>query len=198
MSIFRCFLVAGVGAGLALGTASQGFAFAAQSSTQAIAAMPAIYTVSQSTVKLSPIVVNGRRLVFPLFLQMVKTGLHQPWSGKWADRNQLVCRFEYMLGSHFKTLRCATNGEHFKIQDETQLALMTPAGQLPVSIANYTTRHWINQGAMMKLLKKLPPPGSSYTLRIIAHGGPVVDYVIEDGELTTIHRYISKGKKKKD
>lgn len=202
MSIFRCLLMVGAGAGLALGAAPQGLAFAAQGNTQAIAAPLVKYRVSRSTVELSPIVVYGQHLPVPLILQMVKTGLHRTWSGKWADRGKLVCRFEYMLGTHFQTLKCMTNGEHFKVQDATQLAMInayTNHGEIPETIADWTNGHIINPGAMKALLKRLPPLGSSYTLRVTAaHGKPAIDYVIEDGELTAIHRYIAKGKKKRD
>ena len=170
----------------------------------------ATYKLSEQRVKLSPIVVNGQRLILPLYLQMVRTALHRPWSPLQVDKNKLVCRFQDMMGSRLQTLKCSTNGQHFKQQRETQLALVSARqkyapngrntsinialndGQIPVTIANYTTQHRVNRGAIMALLKKLPPRGSSYTLRVTSHGKPVVDYVIKHGKLKAIHRYTSK------
>ncbi|MGH8127499.1 MAG: hypothetical protein ACRETC_03910 [Gammaproteobacteria bacterium] len=215
MSTAHRFLIVVASAGLALGTASQAYAFMQSGATQAGSEPSATYTVSQNTTQLSPIVVNGQRINFPLALEMIKSALHRPWSGSQADRNKLVCQFVDKMGTHFQRLSCMTNAAHFKRQDATQLAL-APArspghpsgsngllaglanGQIPISIANWTNTHWINRGALLKVLKKLPPVGSSYTLRITEHGKPVIDYVIKDGDLTAVHHYTYKDQKKKN
>lgn len=93
MSTARFVLVAGAAAGLGLGAAPTASAYARQSGA---AAGTPTYTVSQRTVKLSPVTVEGRPLILPLFLQVVKTALHRPWSSKWSDRDKLVCRFPHI------------------------------------------------------------------------------------------------------
>lgn len=205
MRRIRLILVGVVGTGLLVAAAPRALAYARSGGNSS--AGKTTYEVSEQKVKLSPIVVNGQRLILPLYLQMVKTALHRPWSPLQADKNKLVCRFQTMLGSRLHTLSCMTNGEHFKQQRDTQVALVNSTamysargndaamryaldnGQIPVTIANYTNQHRISPGAIRTLLKKLPPAGSSYTLRVTDHGKPVVDYVIKNGELKAIHRY---------
>lgn len=215
MSTTHRFLIVVASTGLALGTASRAHALAQSGTTQANSEPATTYSVSQKTVQLSPITVNGQHLAFPLVLQMIKSGLHRPWSTSRGDRNKLVCRLVDVLGSRVqKKLSCLTNAQHFKLQDAVQLAMINAEaeggrrnhpiltalqnGQIPVSIAHYVDeRHPIPIGTLMPLLKKLPPAGSSYTMRITEHGKPIIDYVIKDGKLTAVHRYIYKKQKKK-
>ena len=208
MKDIRLIWVGVLGAGLLLSAAPRAFAYAQSDGTASAGQLT--YNVPIQTVRLSPIVVNGQRLILPLFLQMVKTALHRPWSSSQADKNKLVCRFRVMLGSHMQTLHCMTNGQYFQQQDKTQEALLAAShdgytspiyyalvnGQIPVSIANYTSEHRVSRGELMVLLKKLPPRGSSYTLRITNHGKPVMDYVIKKGKLKAVRHYIYKHKGK--
>ncbi|MGH8127498.1 MAG: hypothetical protein ACRETC_03905 [Gammaproteobacteria bacterium] len=219
MSTTHRFLIIVASAGLTLGTASGAYAFMQSGAAHANSEPATTFTVAQNTTQLSPIVVNGQRIDFPLVLQIIKTALHRPWSGSRADRNKLVCGFVDKLGTQFKRLSCMTNAAHFKRQDATQISRMNSTmdysvgagessskamyqalenGQIPLSVANWTNNHWINRGALLTLLNKLPPVGSSYTMRITEHGKPVVDYVIKDGELAAIHRYIYKNEKKQN
>ncbi len=202
MKTLRLTALSGISAAVLLASASMAPAFAHSGGS------PATYTVSQQRVKLSPIVVDGQRMVLPVFLQIVRTALRRPWSSARADTNKLVCRFQTMLGSHLQDLSCMTNGQHYAQREATQLALFAASdrpgrsnlyyalsnGQIPVSIANYTSQHRVNRGALLELMKKLPPRGSSYTLRITDHGKALVDYVVKDGELTNIRRYTYKTK----
>ena len=208
MKDMRLILVGALGAGLLVAAAPGAFAYAQSDGTAS--AGQSTYTVSQQRVNLSPIVVDGQRLILPVFLQLLRTALHRPWSSSQADENKLVCRFQTMLGSRMQTLRCMTNAQYFQQQDKTQEALLAAShdgytspiyyalvnGQIPVSIANYTSEHRVNRGELMVLLKKLPPRGSSYTLRITNHGKPVMDYVIKKGKLKAVRHYIYKHKGK--
>lgn len=214
-------------AGMALGTACQAYALTQSGAAQTSSEPSVIRSYSRNEVQLSRIVVNGQRMVMPLFLQMIKSALHRPWSTSRADRNKLVCRFDETLGSHFRqNLSCMTNAAHYERQSATQIARMnatmehptgnsgdSPAGgrdaanqaiynaiengEIAGQIANFTAQNQINIAVLKTMLRKLPPAGSSYTLRITDHGKPAVDYVIKDGELTAIHRYIYKNQKKK-
>lgn len=160
------------------------------------------YQESQQAVELSPIVVNGQHMPFPIALQMIKKAISRPWSSARADRDKMVCRFEDMQGSYLQTLHCETNAQHEKLREATQYGLFmattvrNPAcnlycvlahGMTTLPVLEYVNDHWINRGALMSLLKKLPPADSSYTLRITDHGKPIADYVIENGELVKIH-----------
>ena len=214
MSGFRKSMLGCAGATLVLASIPNAHAFMA-GAMQSAPPPSTTYTVSRDTVQLSRIVVNGHRLIMPLYLQMLKSAIHRSWSSRWGDRNKLVCRFRYALASHFQTLSCMTNGEHFGRERTTQIALDNASalyphrnnfsapyyrafvnGQIPVTIANYTTQHRINRGALMTLLRKLPPAGSSYVLRVTRDGKPAVDYVIRHGEVKAVHRYVyKKGKK---
>lgn len=229
MSTAHRFLIIVASAGLALGTASRAYAFAQSGAAQASSEPSTIHTYSRNEVQLSRIVVNGQRMVMPLFLQMIKSALHRPWSTSRADRNKLVCRFDEVLGSHFRqNLSCMTNAAHYERQSATQIARMnstmehvgtgnsgdSPAGgrqaadqamyqalengQIAGQISNFTAQNQINIGVLKTMLKKLPPAGSSYTLRITDHGKPEVDYVIKDGRLAAVHRYIYKNQKKQN
>lgn len=210
MPSMRTILIASAGVGLLLAAAPSASAYAQDSSAYA---GQSTYTVSQQTVKLSPITVQGHPLILPLFLQIVKTALHRPVSFKWKDRNTLICRFRDMMGSHIQTLFCETNGQYYNLAEKTQLAINNASaehggspdsafyealmsGQIPVTIGNYTSQHPVSRGQMMTLLKKLPPAGSSYTLKVMDHGKPAVDYVIKDGELEKVRHYIYKDDKK--
>ena len=211
----RRWAMAWAGAGLALAGISNAHAYMASEGAQSAPPPSTTYTVSRDTVQLSRIVVNGHRLIMPLYLQMVKSAIHRSWSSKWADRNKLVCRFRYEMASHFQTLTCMTNGEYFGLARQTQIAMTNGgvnyrsykdakghlvnglrtainSGQVPMLIANYTNQQRINRGALMTLLRKLPPAGSSYVLRVTRDGKPAVDYVIDRGEVKAVHRYVYK------
>ena len=205
MKTIRLTALTGIGAAILAASASMAPVFAhAGGST-------AIYTVPQQRITLSPIVVDGQRLSLPVFLQLLRTALHRPWSSSRADENKLVCHFQTRLGTHMQTLRCMTNAQYFHQQDETQEALLAAShdgytrpiyyalmnGQIPVSIANFTRQHSVNRGELMRLFKRLPPRGSSYTLRITSHGKALLDYVIKNGKLKAVRHYVYKNGKLK-
>lgn len=57
---------------------------------------------------------------------------------------------------------------------------------MPVSPSFVIIHHRINRGALLKLLKKLPPANVSYTLRVTDHGKVVAEYVFRHGDLVNI------------
>lgn len=182
-------------------------AFMQQSGDSAGDMPAAAYREPQRQVQLSPIVVNGQHMPLPLALQMIRTALKRPWSSSRADRDKMVCRFEFMQGSHLQTLRCETNARHQQVAEDTKfgflggLATRSVGCDLycvlvnkapPFPVMHYVDQHQISRGALLKLMKKLPPAGSSYTLRITDHGKTVVEYVVKHGEISKI--YVAKSK----
>lgn len=155
-----------------------------------------------ATTELSPIVVEGVRMPMPVALQMLKNALARPWSGAWKDRNKPVCRTEPMLGSHFSSLRCQTNLEHFKEASTTQLALDSLPARgsgsegcslcaalnqaVPVEFVQWASGRRINPAGLHALLAKLPPAGSSYTLEMTDHGRVVSKWVFKKGKLVKV------------
>ncbi|MGH8127497.1 MAG: hypothetical protein ACRETC_03900 [Gammaproteobacteria bacterium] len=229
MSTTHRFLIVVASAGLALGTTSRAYALTQAGAARTSSEPSTIRSYSSNEVQLSRIIVNGHRMVMPLFLQMIKSALHRPWSSRGADRNKLVCRFDDVLGSHFRqNLSCMTNAAHYERQSATQIARtnstmqhtsagnsgQNPAGshdaanvamyqalengQVSGQISSFTAQNQINIGVLKTMMRKLPPVGSSYTMRITDHGKPVVDYVIKNGEVTAIHHYIYKNPKKQN
>ncbi|MDN5864317.1 MAG: hypothetical protein L0I62_03755 [Gammaproteobacteria bacterium] len=66
-------------------------------------------------------------------------------------------------------------------------------GQIPAILANSTTRKTIPRTTMAPLLAKLPPANASYMLRVVGDDGkPILNYGIENGELTYIDHYVYK------
>ncbi len=208
MSVFRVVIAGAAALVLSAAVAPRASALMAQESG---ASSSGNYQVPQQTVNLSPMVVYGNHIPFPIALQLIKKAINQPWSTSRADQNKLVCRFVYMQGSRLQTLRCETNGQHFREQQATQLAMTNAysqrspdgtyflkgvaTGMIPVVVGNWATNHWVNPGAMLTLLKKLPPADSSYTLQVTVHGKPVIEYVIKNGELVAVRKTLYKNQK---
>lgn len=172
-----------------------------------------VYTITQKATNMSPIIVYGQHIPFPLALQLYKKALTQPWSSNPSDRHKLVCRWRAMVGTHLQTLMCQTNAQHEKLASATQLGwtnggyafgssnrhpilLAFEAGMIPVVLANSTTQTPIRRGPAAALLAKLPPANASYTLRVTGKGGrPILDYVFKHGNLVHIYHYVYKNGK---
>lgn len=169
---------------------------------------PKTMQVSQQAVELSPIVVSGQHMPFPVALQMIKKALSRPWSSARADRDKMVCRFEEMMGSHLQTLRCKTNAQYFRETEQTRMGMFLATsgaygggptamdisrqietGAIPImaEVADWADSTPVNPGALKVLLAKLPPADSSYTLEVTDHGKPVAAYVIKNGELVKVY-----------
>lgn len=185
-----------------LALAIPGFAFAQSQGTQPVHAVPLASVSSPATTNLSPVVVQGHKLYLPVALQMIKTALKRPVSFTHQNLNKLVCQFTGMTGTHFQRLDCRTNCQRW-IQHEavqgvhvsTQLCDSgntdsAPAGpgQMAATVANWTNWHRVNRGALLELLKKLPPADSSYTLRVTDHGKVVAEYVFDHGDLVSVYK----------
>lgn len=143
---------------------------------------------------LPTLVVNGQRIPMAIALTYLKTMLRRPWSTSAADLDKIVCRIEPAMGSHFDTMRCETNRQHFKSAERTRQSLLDvrtlgPGAQfatLYAEVANWIDNHRVNRGALREMLKKLPPPGSSYTLQVTDHGKVVAKYIVKKGKLVKI------------
>lgn len=194
------FLVAAMALFLAV-TAPAALAYF-QPDTAAAGSSRTTYRETRKTLQLSPIVVNGQHMPFPIALQMIKLALGRPWSSARRDRNKMVCRFEYIPGSHLQTLRCETNAEHEQAAAATQLGFFLATtvrnphcnlycvlahGMAYLPVMRYVNDRWINRGALLALLGKLLPAGSSYSLRITEHGKAIAEYIVTDGKVRKVY-----------
>lgn len=149
---------------------------------------------AQSGSTLSPIVVDGDSISIPMALQMIKAALARPWSTAPADRYAIVCRILHTESLTSGVLHCETNARHFGINagmagNGAAARTFTNAGAA-LQLGQWVNDHVTNPGELRSLLKRLPPPGSSYTLRLAGHGGNAVDYVIAHGQVVaeyTVH-----------
>lgn len=140
------------------------------------------------TTDLAPIVVNGTSVPLPTALQMLKEALARPWSTASADRYKIVCRVLNGNSMTQRVLHCETNATHFHMNaglagggNSAQMAL-TNAG-IAMQLGKWVDDHVTNVGELERTLKKLPPPGSSYTLRLTGGHQDTVEYVVDHGEL---------------
>ncbi|MGH8274386.1 MAG: hypothetical protein ACRES9_09095 [Gammaproteobacteria bacterium] len=172
-------------------------------STQAQASNPppAATASQQEVTNLSPLVVTGRKIPLPVALQMIKAALKRPVSYRSQDWHKLVCQFEG--GRHHPpTLDCRTNCQRWEqsmlyqgVHVSTQLCyapispgFISSPGRIAATVAGWTDQQPINRGALLKLLKKLPPANSSYTLRVTDHGKVVAEYVFKHGKLVSVRK----------
>jgi len=138
----------------------------------------------------------------------VKKALKRPWSSKPANRDLLVCRFHHMIASHLQTMSCETNGQFFNRERQTQAAVQQGAsesyqaggrdvgglelalerGYLEEDVGSFMNQHPMNRGQILTILQNLPPADSSYTLRVMDHGKPVMEYVIRKGKVVKVRR----------
>lgn len=158
-----------------------GTSFAFASGQQASAPQQATSTnpVEQAETKLSPIVVQGEKPTLPVILQTIKQGLKQPVSFAQKDLDKVVCRIHDKTGTHFQTLECETNRQLLrrKIRCGGNLACY-------MQVVHVETIN--NPGRLLNLVRQLPPKGSSYTLRITAHGKVVKEYIVKHGKVVKV------------
>lgn len=112
--------------------------------------------------KLGRILVMGQkiRIPKPVVLEMIKAALNRPWSSARRDRNQVVCRFRYGLGSLIKdraVLFCQTNRLHL-----------------------------VDPSRLKRSLAKLPPVSSRQEFEVIHHGRPVSEWFVDKGQLVKV------------
>lgn len=148
-------------------------------------------TISQKAVNLSPIVVHGHKLYWPVVLQMIKNGLNRSFTNRPQDADKLVCQFEAHRNALDGTvLFCETNRRAWQyeraLRSKRDAAMGGGSGSLPVSAGFEILHRRINRGDLLKLLKKLPPANASYTLRVTDHGKLVAKYVFSHGNLVSI------------
>lgn len=163
----------------------------AQDSGQRSGAASQTYTVSQKSVNLSPIVVYSHRLYWPVVLQMIKKGLTHSFSTQRKDADKMVCQFEHhRSATGGTTLSCETNRAAWQFeraaQSKRDAAMGGGSGVLDPSPGFIIVHSRINRGALLRLLKKLPPANASYTLRVTDHGQVVAEYVFRHGNLVSI------------
>lgn len=169
---------------------------------------PVKYSLPQSQVELSTIVVHGHHFPFLAALQMYKKGLTRSWSTAPEDRDKLVCYWHTPVGTHFEYLYCATNRQHFKRYRRFQVALSAiphplgsgaallrglKQGRIPVNVASMTMHKQLSRSTVAPLLEKLPPANATYTLQVTGNKGrPVLRYVISHGQIKHVYHYIYK------
>lgn len=163
----------------------------AQNSGQRGGGASSTYTLSQKSVNLSPIVVYGHRLYWPAVLQIIKKGLTRSFSTQRKDADKMVCQFEHHRSAIGGTsLACETNRSAWQyeraLQSKQDAAMGGGSGVLDPSPGFIIVHSRINRGALLRLLKKLPPANASYTLRVTDHGKVVAEYVFRHGDLVSI------------
>lgn len=205
-----CFVVFSVAA-LALASAPGAFALSRSDASQHDKP-PVKYATTQSHADLSPIMVYGHHMPFVAVLQLYKKALARHWSTKPADRDKLVCQWHTPVGTRLQFLSCTTNKHHFREHRNIQAAVngvIVPGndpikeggalkrglvqGRIPVQLANLASGEQLSRSSLAPMLAKLPGPNATYTLRVTGDNGkPLVDYVIRDGDLAHVYRYVYK------
>ncbi len=153
--------------------------------------------------KLGKILVVGQRIQIPapIVFEIIKAGLGRPWSSAPRDRNLVVCRFRYKLGSHLKdraVLFCQTNNEHFQFQARHPyyrrfIGGTTATFSGPLTFEEFQTdqMHLVDPNRLRRLMAKLPPVESRYELEVTHHGHPVSEWFMNQGQLVKVV-YIKK------
>lgn len=147
--------------------------------------------------KLGKILVIGRRIRIPkpIVFEIIKAALKRPWSTSYRDRNQVVCRFRYNLGSHIRdraVLYCQTNNEHFQREARHFFSNYDVPGKKtilgPVEFQEFQTDqlHLVDPNRFKRLFAKLPPANSRYTLEVTQHGHPVSEWFMDRGQLLKV------------
>ena len=164
-------------------------------------ASPAGQTIRPTwrTTKLGKILVIGQRIQIPqpIVFEIIKAALKRPWSSASKDRNQVVCRFRYNLGSHLKdraVLYCQTNNEHFQREARHPYhrrfldfgTLATFIGPLTFEEFQTDQLHLVDPNRFKRLFAKLPPARSRYTLEVTDHGHPVSEWFMNRGQLVKV------------
>ncbi len=179
----------------------------AQSQAAQTHAVPLASVNGPAVTNLSPLVVTGHKLYLPVALQMIKKALKRHVNFRHENLDKMVCQFTGITGTHFQTLDCRTNCQRL-IQSEAvqgfhishQICgsggnapdVVGTPGQMAMTVVNFTDQHPINRGALLELLKKLPPANSSYTLRVTDHGKVVAEYVFKNGDLVSVREIKQK------
>ncbi len=151
-----------------------------------------VYPLWRST-KLGKILVLGHRIQIPapIVFEIIKAGLSRPWSSAPRDRNLVVCRFRYKLGSHLKdraVLFCQTNNEHFQREARHFFLNHRHTIQGPLTFEEFQTdqMHLVDPNRLRRLMAKLPPVESRYELEVTYHGHPVSEWFMNQGQLVKV------------
>ena len=136
---------------------------------------------------LGKIVVEGNHLPLPIALEILKTALRSPWDTSWKDRNKIVCRTRGLLDTRIwdrRILFCETNQDFFQALYALHTGLET-GGPIPVmeDVNQPEAVRVTRFGLLQRLLAKVPPAGSSYTLEVTSHGKVISKWVMKKGEL---------------
>ncbi|MGH8274059.1 MAG: hypothetical protein ACRES9_07380 [Gammaproteobacteria bacterium] len=159
------------------------------------ASPPSTRAMRQVAKNLPPMTVEGRSVPLPIALQVIKKGLKLPWTNN-LNGYRIRCRITSQPGSHFPGLFCESNRQHIIRVRRLHLALETDSSGTAIPAINFMFRREISVGPLLTLLHKIPSTHASYTLRVTDHGKAAVDYVVKNGELVSIRRYVyKKGKK---
>ena len=148
--------------------------------------------------KLGKILVIGQKVQIPqpIVFEIIKAALKRPWSSASRDRNQVVCRFRYNLGSHLRdraVLYCQTNNEHFQREARHFFMNVEKPGNIPTisgpeEYQEFQTDqlHLVDPNRFKRLFAKLPPARSRYTLEVTDHGHPVSEWFMNRGQLVKV------------
>lgn len=148
----------------------------------------------RETTWLGKIRVNGHEIPHMVVLGLIKAGLARTWSSAPQDRNLVVCKFHYPLGSHLRNralLFCETNGQHFLYQNETFYNY--PASFRGVVQEFLPRVHHFDPAALRRLLAKLPPVDSKYVIEVRQQGRIVSEWFMNQGTLVKVIHFKKSG-----
>src|SRR5699024_10566315 len=139
---------------------------------------------------LSPIIVFGEHMPFVAALQMYKKALTRHWSTDPATRDELVCHWNTPVGTHLQYLYCATNRMHLRqhrqigtmvqgipvVQDSkhgrsSSMQRALRQARIPMQLVAVAHKEKFSRSSLEPMLAKLPPAGSSYTVRVKGDNG---------------------------
>ena len=143
----------------------------------------------------------------PVVFEIIKAALQRTWSTSPRDGNQIVCQFQYPVGSHIQdqaVLFCQTNNEHFQFQerhwfmniDGRDGGLIPPTIRGPLGFQEFETdqMHLVDPARLRRLLAKLPAAGGRYEFKVMKHGHPESEWFMNRGKVVRVIDFRKKAK----
>ncbi len=147
------------------------------------------------------ILVVGHRIRVPelVVLEMIKAALKRTWSTSSRDGNQIVCQFQYPVGSHIQdqaVLFCQTNKEHFQFQEKHFFLTWQGTTRGPLEFQEFETdqMHLVDPNRLRWLLAKLPSTKGHYEFEVTKHGHPESEWFLNRGKVVRVIDFRKKVK----
>ncbi len=153
------------------------------------------------TTKLGRILVVGHRIRIPepVVFEIIKAALKRSWSTSAKDYNQIVCQFQYPVGSNIQdqaVLFCQTNEEHFQFQEQHFFVNHRGTIRGPLGFQEFQTdqMHLVDPNRLRRLLAKLPAAGGRYEFKVMKHGHPESEWFMNRGKVVRVIDFRKKAK----